>query len=191
MALDRRNQSGYVPLRDAIDRLFAQSFITPTSSGIGFPPADMTVTDNDVILDLAVPGASPDDINVSVTGDTVTISGAVNREHRQGKGHEPFVHEIWHGQFQRSFTLPIEVDAAKAEASFDNGVLTVKMPKSEATKPRKIQVKTSGSGTTIEGKSTSTSESGSTTGSQTHKETVPVQSGSENARSGSSSGRSS
>jgi HSP20 family protein len=167
-----------MPLRDAMDQLFAQSYITPTTFAGGFPPADLYTTDNEVVLEMAVPGANPDDINVSVTGDTVTVSGEIRHEHRQapqqsqGGGQEQarrrqhVVDEIWRGQFQRSFTLPIEVDANKADASFQNGILTISMPKSEASKPRKIQVRP--------GRSTITGES-SQGGVQ--KETVQVQSG--------------
>lgn len=174
MALDRRGVSGYVPLRDAIDRLFAQSFITPGGGGVsgGFPPVDLYTNDNDVVLEMAVPGANPNDINVSVTGDTVTVTGDIKHSHHNAKGQEPYIHEIWHGQFQRSFSLPVEVDAAKAEANFDHGILTITMPKSEATKPRKIQVRTGQGGQqAIEGQA-------SQQGQNLQTEKVPVQSGS-------------
>jgi HSP20 family protein len=180
MAIDRtRGGFGYLPLRDAIDRLFAESVITPSSFSGGFPPADLFVTENDIVLEMAVPGAKPDDINVSITGDAVTISGEVRHEHRTGqpqaqqgqgqgqaqqRGSQSFVEEIWRGRFQRSFTLPTEVDSNNTEASFDNGILTIRMPKSEAAKPRKIQVKP--------GQQTI---SGQTSQGQMQKETVPVQ----------------
>src|SRR5579884_406219 len=173
MAIDRRRTGmtgGYLPLRDAIDRLFAESFITPSTGFGNFPPSDLYTTDNDVVLEMAIPGANPNDINVSVTGDSVTVSGQIKRQwssgQPQGQGGsqsqtqsqsqsqgkqstggqgsqnaQPYFQEIWQGQFQRSFTLPVEVDSNKAQANFDNGILTVTMPKSEATKPRKIQVK--------------------------------------------------
>jgi hypothetical protein len=54
------------------------------------------------------------------------------------------VEEVWRGRFQRSFQLPIQVDANKADADFDNGILHLRLPKSEATKPRKIQVRQQG-----------------------------------------------
>lgn len=196
MAIDRRRQGGmtggYLPLRDAIDRLFAESFITPSTGFGNFPPSDLYTTDNDVVLEMSIPGANPNDINVSVTGDSVTISGHVKREwssgqsqgqgskqsQTQGKqstsgqgnqGAQPYFQEIWQGQFQRSFTLPLEVDSNKAQANFDNGILTVTMPKSEATKPRKIQVKGQ-SGQTA-------SQSGQSQGT-IQQEQVPVHSGS-------------
>lgn len=167
MAIDRtRRTGGYLPLRDAMNQLFEGSFIQPgfwQSQGT-FPPVDLFVTDDDVIIDMAVPGANPDDINISVTGDTVTLSGEIKHEHGGHKG-QTYLDEIWNGKFQRAFTLPIQVDADKAEASFTNGILELRLPKSEATRPRKIQVKPGQQ--TIQGQTAR--------GVQT--ETVPVQSG--------------
>ncbi|MGH2448037.1 MAG: Hsp20/alpha crystallin family protein [Chloroflexota bacterium] len=196
MAMDRYRSGGYMPLRQALDQLFADSFITPSALGGGsggFPPADLHTTDNDVILKMAVPGANPSDINVSVTGDTVSVSGEVKHEHGSGQGEgqqkqsqqsqtqktqtqqsqgqsgqsEPYFQEIWQGRFQRTFTLPTEVDSNKATADFSNGILTITMPKSEATKPRKITVQAG------QGANQTSGQTGST-----QKETVPVQSGS-------------
>jgi HSP20 family protein len=134
----RRVSGGYMPLRDAIDQLFAESVITPSRGG--FPPADVYVTDDDVVLELAAPGVDPNDINISVTGDTVTVSGELRHQHESQKG-RALLTEIARGQFQRTFPLPIEVDANKAEATYDGGILTLTLPKSEATRPRRIQVK--------------------------------------------------
>ena len=142
MAIDRtRGTSDYLPLRDAINRLFEGSFITPQvfSAQVGFPTVNLFTSDDDVLVEMAIPGATPDDLNISVTGDTVTVSGEVKRRQENQKG-QPFFQEIFEGRFQRSFTLPIEVDADKAEASFEHGILTLRLPKSEATKPRRIQV---------------------------------------------------
>ena len=163
MAMDRwRRAGGYLPLRDAIDQLFEGSFTTPQLLGSqgGFPPVDLYVTDDDVVLEMAVPGAAPDDINISVTGDTVSVSGEV-RNPQQQRGHA-YLDEIWRGRFQRSFTLPIQVDADKAEASFENGLLELRLPKSEATRPRRVQVGSRQQ--TIQGE----------TGQSSQSESVPV-----------------
>lgn len=200
MAIDRGrgDDFGYLPLRVALDRLFEGSFISPQSFGGGssgrFPPADLFTTENDVVLKMAVPGANPEDINVSVTGDTVTVSGHMHHEHHTGApssgqtsgqtsqgaqgqtggqqgqnrpGHQHFIEEIWQGSFQRTFTLPIEVDANKANAGYHNGILTLILPKSEATKPRKIQVQP--------GQSQISQGQG---GRNVQTEKVPIQSGS-------------
>jgi HSP20 family protein len=150
-----------LPLRDAIDRLMEGSVIAPGTFGSGgFPPTDIYLTDDAVVVEMSIPGVNPDDLNISVTGDTVAISGEVRHQHEGQKG-QPVLSEIWRGKFQRSFTVPVEVDAGKADASYENGLLTLTLPKSEATKPRKIQVKSGG-----------TAGSGS---GQTEKETIPIQ----------------
>jgi HSP20 family protein len=185
---------GYMPLRDAIDRLFAGSVITPQVFGQeGVPQADLYTTDDDVVVCMSIPGANPDDIQISVTGDTVTIAGEVRHEHgnmpqgqqgqaqqgqaqqgqvqqgRQRSGHQVYYQEIWSGRFQRSFTLPIQVDADKANATFENGILTLTLPKAEATRPRKIQVQPR---QTVQGQTSQQSGSG------IQKENVPVSGGS-------------
>lgn len=201
MALDRRQYGSYMPLRDAIDRLFAGSIIAPemVGTGSGFPPADLSVTDDDVVVCMAIPGANPHDINVNVAADTLTISGEVKhswhsgqKQSGSGKGQQSqssqqsgqssqgrnqpqtYIEEMWHGRFQRTFTLPTQVQADKASADFENGVLKVTLPKSEATKPRKIQVQPQH---TVEGQSGSQDNQGSQNGQQSDQN-VPVQSGS-------------
>lgn len=193
MALDRRYSGGY-PLRDAIDRLFEGSVISPQSFGQGgFPPADLYTTDEDVIVEMAIPGASPSDIQVSVTGDTVSVAGEVQHQRHHQQGQQPFIEEMWRGRFQRVFTLPMQVDAGKAQANFQDGILTLTLPKSEATKPRKIQVQQN---QTISGQTQTRVSSGakgqnaSNTSGNTQRETVPVSSGSQgdgNQGSGNSS----
>lgn len=168
MALDRRRMTpSYFPLRDAIDRLFESSFIAPQgfTGQIGFPTANVHATDHDVVVEMAVPGATPDDINVSVMGDTVNISGEVKREQHEQKG-QTYIDELYRGQFQRSFTLPFPVDADKANATFENGILTLTLPKSEAVKPRRIQVSQQ---RPLEGQARQTE-------GRVQKETVPVKS---------------
>src|SRR5579872_4424850 len=113
MAIERtRMSSGYLPLRDAIDRLFEGSFISPrTLDGqTGFPSANVTVTDENVVVEMAIPGVNPNDINISVTGDTLTVSGKTKGRHNEEKG-QSYVEEIWEGAFQRSLVLPFPVDA--------------------------------------------------------------------------------
>jgi HSP20 family protein len=89
---------------------------------------------------MAIPGAKSEDIDISVTGDVVTVTGEVHREKRSEKT-QPYVEEIWRGRFQRAFQLPVPVDPNKAEATFEHGLLKLVLPKSEATRPRKIQVR--------------------------------------------------
>lgn len=191
MSMDRRQFGSYMPLRDAIDRLFTGSVIAPEmmGSGPGFPRADVTVTNDDVLVCMAIPGAKPDDIHVNVTGDSLTVSGEVKHEWHSGQPggqtsqgqskagqNQPqtYLEEMWEGRFQRTFTLPSQVQADKASADFENGVLKVTLPKSEATKPRKIPVRQQ---QTLEGQSSTKSGQSSQSG-QPAAEKVPVRSGS-------------
>ena len=137
MVIDHRRLTGeFVRLRDIMQQLVDGSFITPQSFiGQGtFPPVDLSVTD-DVIVELAVPGGRQDDMSISVTGETVTVTGEIKREPRGDRGHV-YTQEIWQGKFQRAFRLPMQIDADKAEASLEHGILTLRLPKVEATKPR-------------------------------------------------------
>jgi HSP20 family protein len=84
----------------------------------------------------------PEDIHVSLEGDTLTISGERKQEEEKQEG-ESYRSELYFGRFQRSVTLPARVDANKIQATYKNGVLTVAVPKSEEAKPKQIQVKTS------------------------------------------------
>ena len=147
MAIERRRTrsyapTSYLPLREAIDRLFEGSILTPQAffGTDSLPAVDMYTTDDHVMVCMAIPGANPDDIHISVTGNTLTVSGEVKHEHRNQKG-QPYLEEVWHGTFQRSFTLPVEVDPDKTEATYESGILALTLPKSEATKPRRVQVK--------------------------------------------------
>jgi HSP20 family protein len=142
MVIERRRIiSGYLPLREAMNHLLEGSFISPESIGAHgtFPPVDVFVTDDDVVVELALPGGNPDDLNISVTGDALIITGEVKRRRAGEKAH-PYLQEIWQGEFQRSFTLPVQVDASGSNASFTDGILTLRLPKSEAAKPHKIRV---------------------------------------------------
>lgn len=142
MAIDRgRTRTDYLPLREVMNHLFEGSFISPQQfgGGLAFPPVDLSVTDDEVVAEMAVPGCNPDDLNVSVTGDTLTVGGETNRTQNAEK-RQTYVQEMWHGTFQRSFTLPTRIDADKIDASYRDGVLTLHLPKADAAKPRKIQI---------------------------------------------------
>jgi HSP20 family protein len=167
MAIERRMISGYLPLREAMNQLFEGSFISPESVGgqATYPPVDVFVTDDDVVVEMGLPGGNPDNVNISVTGDALIISGEVRHQRESEKAH-PYLQEIWQGKFQRSFTLPMQVDSNRADASFVDGILTLRLPKSEAAKPHKIHVERK--------PQTITSEYHAATNGDVHTEAVPV-----------------
>jgi len=137
--------SEMVTLRDAMDRLFDEAFTRPLSAGDGgryhmAPSIDMFETDNEVVVKAALPGLKPDEVDINVTGDTLTIKGET-KESTEGKEKAWHIREQRYGMFERRMSLPTAVVSDKAKAEFENGVLTVTLPKAEEVKPRTIAVK--------------------------------------------------
>ena len=134
-------------LREAMNRLVEDSFIRP---GTWLTPFDVDAlgvamdvieTKDNIIVKASVPGIKPDDIDVSVTGDVLTIKGETASEEKIEQG-SYLRQERRFGKFERSLTLPTLVTADKADAKFEHGVLTLTLPKAEQAKPKSIKVKT-------------------------------------------------
>jgi HSP20 family protein len=145
--------SDMLALRQAMDRLFDDSFVRPsrltTAFGEGADlPVDMYQTDDSVVVKASVPGIKPEEVEVTITGDTLTIKGETRTEEEVKKDNY-FHQEIGYGAFHRSILLPSSLQTDKAEATFDNGILTLTIPKAEETKPKQIKIKPKG---VIEGK---------------------------------------
>jgi len=127
-----------VSLREAMDRLFEDSFIRPNGQQLAVP-VDLWETKDAYHLQADLPGLSPDDIEINVTPDTVTISG-------ETKPGTDVTNEGWlrqerlFGKFKRSFTVPTQIDPSKVEAKFTNGVLELVLRKAENHKPRTIKI---------------------------------------------------
>lgn len=136
---------GPISLRDAMDRLFEESIVHP---GAGWLPrvgerrlaADMYETDDAVVVKSAIPGIEAQDLDISVTGDTLTIKGET-RADEEIKEENYLYRERRYGSFCRVLTIPVPVVTDKAEATFENGVLTLTLPKAEEAKPKAIKVK--------------------------------------------------
>ena len=134
-----------ISLREAMDRLFEESFIRPRAGwlaplGAGALAVDMYETDQDVVIKSSVPGVKAEDIDITITGDTLTIKGETKAEEKVEKAN--YVRqERRYGAFSRSVTLPTTIVAEKAKAEFENGVLTLTLPKAEEVKPKAIKVK--------------------------------------------------
>jgi HSP20 family protein len=112
-------------------------------SEIGNFPLDISETDEAFEVEAALPGVKPEDVEVQVHGDTVTIKGNAKEEAAE-KGKDWLRRERRYGVFARSFTLPTDIDAEKASADFENGLLKLRLPKSEAARPKTIKVSTKG-----------------------------------------------
>ena len=145
----------FVSLRQAMEQLVDESLVgapfravwARPGSGNGSPvaqplPLDVYATEDAAVILAAAPGLRPEDLELTAHHDTVTISGTVGNvaDTAEAEGATWYVHELWSGQFRRSFTLPFPVDADAAEASVDQGILRVVLPKAETAKPKKIAV---------------------------------------------------
>jgi len=131
-------------LRQAMDRLFEDSFVRPAGFEASAAPGvamDMFENDSEVVFKAELPGVKPDEVDVSITEDVLTIKGE-HKEEKEEKEANYFRKELRYGSFSRSVRLPASVNSNKAEAVFENGVLTLTLPKAEEVKPRQIKVKT-------------------------------------------------
>lgn len=129
-----------VSLRDAMDRLFEESVVTPVKSGIAMPKIDIKEKKDAVVVKAEIPGVAEEDVEVEITDNVMTISGEKKEEKEEDKDGYHY-QESHSGSFSRSFSLPSEVAAEKADAEMKNGVLTITVPKVEAKKPKKVTIK--------------------------------------------------
>ena len=132
---------GFRDLENHLDRIF-HGAATPTGSGNWMPPMDIYETDDAYVLEADLPGVRKEDIGLQIVEDRIILKGARKREAAENnKGYQHY--ERTEGQFERTFRIRGGVDSEKVEARFENGVLTVQMPKPETAKPRQIDVKVS------------------------------------------------
>ena len=147
-------------LRDAMNRLMEESFLLPSrmlgttgqetgqvatrgTGQIGAPAVDIQEQEDAFVVQASLPGVRPEDVRIEARGNQVTLSGQVQKQQETERGNY-LVRERRIGQFYRRFTLPTEVNSDAAEASFANGILTLRLPKSEAERTRQIPVRTEG-----------------------------------------------
>lgn len=123
------------------DTLMGRSWFSDTADGM--LPLDVYETDENVVIDASIPGLTHEDIDISITGDTLNIraEGSTEHEDRPDDGQKYYLRERRFQRLSRTLRLPSEVDADKAHAEFDNGVLHLTLPKVEAAKPKTITIK--------------------------------------------------
>jgi HSP20 family protein len=134
--------SEFVSLREAVDKLFEDSFIRPFN-GFGATtifPVDLKDTKDAYVLSGSLPGMKPEDITIEATADGITVKGEM-KEEAEVKEAEYLRKERHYGKVQRTFALPLSIDPNKVEASFERGILTVTLPKTEVVKPKTVTVK--------------------------------------------------
>lgn len=131
-------------LRDAMDRLFDDAFTRPLNfagNNWSVPAVDMYQTDNEVVVKASIPGVKTDEVQISVTGETLTIKGEVKQKEETKEKAYHIREQRW-GSFERTLALPTDVVADKAKAEFENGILTITLPKADEVKPKTITIKT-------------------------------------------------
>ena|SRR5437870_971636 len=134
-----------VTLRHAMDRLFEDSYVSPltwrTLDGEMLSPAlDVHQTSDDIIVQAALPGLEADDVDITITGQTLTIRGEFKADEKVSRD-QYLYRERRYGSFNRQLQLPVRVQGDAATATFEDGLLTLRIPKVEEVKPRQIQVK--------------------------------------------------
>lgn len=139
----RRNEGGgLASLQRDLNSFFDSFFDSePWDRSAGWmPPMEIEESQEELVIRAEVPGMKSEDVEISLHGNTLTITGE-KKSQRENKNGGYYQSERRYGRFQRVLSLPSDVDAEKIEATQNEGVLTVRLPKSEAAKPRKIEVK--------------------------------------------------
>jgi HSP20 family protein len=134
-----------VTLRQAMDRLFEDSLVSPLTlrsfNGEAVaPPLDVHQTADEIVVTAALPGIKPDDVDITITGQTLSIRGEFKADEEISRD-QYLYRERRYGTFHRQLQLPVRVQGDAATATFENGELRLSIPKAEEVKPRQIQVK--------------------------------------------------
>lgn len=132
-----------VSLSDAFNSLLRESFVRPGTmpggQNVAALPLDVVETDEAFVVKASLPGVKPEDVQITVHGDTLTIRGS-SKVDEEKKGEHWHLRERRSGAFQRTVSLSTAIDSEKANAAFEHGVLTLTLPKAEQAKPRQIKV---------------------------------------------------
>ncbi|MGA2504317.1 MAG: Hsp20/alpha crystallin family protein [Anaerolineales bacterium] len=129
-------------LREGMDRLFDDAFTRPISMSGGsiVPAVDLYQNADEVVVKASLPGLKAEDVQISITADVLTLRGEFREESEQNEK-TYHIRENRYGSFERQVMLPTDVQTEKAKADFENGVLTIVLPKAEAVKPKTITIK--------------------------------------------------
>ena len=141
-------------MRNEIDRLFEDAFNAPVgkwdrSNVWGFP-LDVTENDDTFTVKAAVPGMNTQELDTSITDNVLTIKGETHSDESR-EDEKVHLRERRFGSFMRSISLPTPVESDNVEATCENGILTLSIPKAEATKPKRIAVKAGNGATVVDG----------------------------------------
>lgn len=146
MAIERWQPfSELMSLRQAMDRLFEDRFVRPSRAvsalgEVAAPALDVYQTPTEIVVKAALPGLKPEDVNIDITGETLEIKGERKAE-QEIKKDDYLYQERRYGAYSCSVVLPSGLKTDKAEATMEDGILTLTIPKVEEVKPKKISVK--------------------------------------------------
>ncbi len=142
--LPREPFESLVSLRDAVNRLFEESVITPRRFALfgRVFPVDIRETDTDYVIEAALPGISPEQMQITALNNTLTIRAIRKHEEKPELAEKYVRRERYAGEASRTIELPGPVDPDKAIATYEHGVLTLRVPKTEAAKAKQITVQT-------------------------------------------------
>ncbi len=134
----------FLTLRQAMDQLFEQSVVAPQTTRNGHSasrviPLDLYQTKDAYILQANIPGVNPNEVEITLDGDTLTIRGET-KPPAQAEGY--LIQERRFGPFERTLRLDLPIQSDKIDAMFSNGVLTLTLTKAESVKPKMIKVNT-------------------------------------------------
>ena len=130
-------------LRQAMDQLFEESFVKPGTWQFGegqLVPVDVYATTEEIVVEAILPGVKPEEVDITVEGNVLTIVGDTSSTVPAREG--ILLQEIRRGRFVRTLNLPEGLEPDKAVATFEDGVLTLRIPKAEQVKPRQIKIST-------------------------------------------------
>jgi HSP20 family protein len=178
----RRSKAVWNPFREMeeMEQMMNENFGRPSmwrrvpeDEYIWAPAIEMFEKNNNYILRLEIPGVRPEDVDITLTGETLTVKGERKApEDIQDEAYQ--VCEMCYGSFTRSISLPEPVDSANIKATFENGILDIRIPKAEEARPRQIKIK---------GVSSQSGASGSQSANQIKSETERSESIADSARS--------
>jgi HSP20 family protein len=129
-------------LREAMDHLFDDAFTRPLTlrDGWSAPAIDMYQTNDEIVVKASLPGVKADEVQINITGEVLTIKGETKQVEEKKEKAWHMREQRW-GSFERAVALPTEVISDKAKAEFENGILTITLPKAEEVKPKIINIK--------------------------------------------------
>ena len=144
MTIIRRSGFGdLLSLRQAMDRLFEESFVNPRTWQFGegqLVPVDVYATNDEIVVEAILPGVKPEEVDITMEGNALTLAGDTSSA--MPDRDSLLLQEIRRGRFVRTLTLPEGLEPDKATATFEDGVLTLRIPKAEQVKPRQIKITT-------------------------------------------------